>query len=257
MSSTKPAIVIVPGAFYKAWHYSFLHDALVTAGYEVATCDLPSTGGETATSGNGRDVEVVRSAIKAYIARDLNVVVAMHSFGGLTGSSACKGLRPQDQANGKGVVSLVYLCAGVPIEGVSMLGGTGGAHPPWARLMGEPNTGIFMFCDNPPFQPKELFYNDCTPEIAAEATQKLEYWSEGCMWSPCLYTAWMEIESNYLVCELDQALPPQLQEFMVTMEEGKGLWRRVERVRAGHSPFLSTVEETAGFIRRCAGEERM
>jgi pimeloyl-ACP methyl ester carboxylesterase len=254
MSSTKPAIVIVPGAFHHPWHYLPLHDALIKSGYEVTTCDLPSTGPKEPVRSITPDVEVVRKAIQAYIEQGLNVVIVMHSYGGIVGTCASEGFRPEDQASGKGIVSLVYLCAFALDKGVPLLAPNGGKHASWIRPLGaELNTGIFLSWDNPPYTPEEVFYNDVEPAMAEEAVKRLRLFSEDTCHCPVTYAAWKEIESNYLVCELDKAVPPEAEEAMANLSGGK--WKRVEKIKAGHSPFLSRPNETAEFVRRCAGED--
>jgi len=109
MSPEKPAIVLVPGAWHISAHYAATAEYLRTAGYEVTICDMPSVTTKTPLPGMDADIAVVRAAIETYIARDLNVVVVMHSLGGIIGSSACKGLLPADQPNGKGVIKLLYV----------------------------------------------------------------------------------------------------------------------------------------------------
>lgn len=255
MSTTKPAIVIVPGAWHVPSHYSLLHNTLISAGYEATTCTMPSTGPEEPLLDISQDVAVVQKAIQSYIDRDLNVALVMHSLGGLIGSSACKGLRPEDQANGKGVIALAYLTAFAMHEGTSLLGSRPDAkHSPWIRLTGEPGTGVFMCPDNPPYETREVFYNDCAPDVQDAALKEIKWnYSENVRHSPCWYTAWKEIESNYLICEIDNAIPLAAQEAMSGQEGGR--WKRVERMHAGHSPFLSRPEETAVFVRKCAGED--
>lgn len=261
MASSKPAIVIIPGAFYSPWHYRLLHTGLESAGYNVATISLPSTGSTKPEPNMDADVSVAASAIRSYISFGQNVVVAMHSFGGLVGNCGSKGLLPKDTENGKGVVGMVYMCAGVPIEGMSFMDGSGGNHFPWTRLVGEdpqPNSGIFMFCDNNGADPEKLFFHDCEAEVRAEAVKRLQYWSEGCLWSKATFAAWKEVESHYLICTDDQSgLSVEMQEMMTKMGDagGSGKWKFVEKVEASHSPFLSKPEETIRFVRKCCGEE--
>ncbi|KAK5172358.1 uncharacterized protein LTR77_003997 [Saxophila tyrrhenica] len=259
--STKPAVAIVPGAFYERWHYRLLHDGLEKAGYKVTTIALPSTGNEKPTKDLYPDLDTASSAIKSYIDQDLNVVVVMHSYGGLVGSCASKGLLPADQPNGKGVVGLVYLCAGVPMEGYSFIQGVGGQHFPWMTLINAedpsaeaiPNTGIWIWPTGNGTDPGQLFFQDCDAATREEAVKRLGYWSEGCMWTPATFTAWQEIESNYLITLEDVGLPAEQQEMMTQIPGGK--WKRVEKIATGHSPFLSKPDETVAFVRQCCGEE--
>ena len=127
-------------------------------------------------------------------------------------------------------------------------------HGPWVYTSGEPGTNVWMSPGKPPYDPKEVFYNDCTPEQKEAAWKEVRTnYSENVVWTPIPYTAWKNIESNYLICEIDKAIDVKFQEIMSSQEGGK--WKRVERLHCGHSPFLSRPDETAALVRRCAGEE--
>lgn len=257
MASGKPAIVIVPGAWHVPSHYSKLESGLKQAGYEVKTVRNPSAGPPEPFPNMSPDVDAVQDAVKAFIDRGLDVVMAMHSIGGVIGCAAAKGLRPEDQANGKGIIALVYLSAFVVPEGKSMMDlRPKPEHAPWIRLKGEMASGnTFMCCDaQGPDTPKEVFYNDCSPEDQQAAIKDLQWnFSEAVCHDRSSCGPYRDIESNYLICELDVAIPAQVQEYMSSTESGK--WKRVERLKSGHSPFLSRPDETVAFVRRCAGED--
>lgn len=73
------------------------------------------------------------------------------------------------------------------------------------------------------------------------------------MMSPQQYAAWKHIPSTYLICTIDNAISPKIQERMVAQDGAK--WSEVVRLRSGHSPMVSMPEETARIIRRAAGEK--
>ena len=249
MASTKPAVVIVPGAWHVPAHYKILSNGLQSAGYDVTTCDMPSTGPPEPLPDMSEDIAVVQSAIKSYIDKGLNVVLVMHSMGGLIGGSACKGLRPEDQTSGKGIIQLVYLASFAAQEGLTFIQAKPDhEHSSFIHLTG----GMGKSCWMQPIaeDPLNTFYNDCSPEVAKEAWSHVRInFSENLCHHACPYSAWKEIDSNYLVCELDNAIPLPAQEFMSSQEGGR--WRRVERLRSGHSPFLSRPDETIDFVKRC------
>jgi hypothetical protein len=56
-------------------------------------------------------------------------------------------------------------------------------------------------------------------------------------------SAYKYIPSTYLICENDQAAPPQYQEMFATMANS-----HVERCDSGHSPMLSQTEMLVGKI---------
>jgi len=254
MVPDKPAIVLVPGAWHIPAHYAATAAHLRTAGYEITVCDMPSVTAKTPLPGMEADITVVRAAIEAYIARDLNVVVVMHSLGGIIGSSASKGLLPCNQPNGKGVIKLLYVAALILDEGVSMFDFAGGQYSPYARVTGPPGTGVWLRPDNPPYDPSDVFYNDCTAEQAQQATEWLEMeYNENVAHAAVTYAAWKEVESFYLVCGVDGAIAVELQEWFSSLEGGK--WGGVERWECGHVPFVSRPVDVGEWVRRCIGEE--
>ena len=72
-----------------------------------------------------KDVSAVRDAILSEVEKEHNIVVAVHSYGGVPGCEAIKGFTKADQeAKGKkgGVVKLLFICAFVLTEGTSLMG---------------------------------------------------------------------------------------------------------------------------------------
>lgn len=97
----------------------------------------------------------------------------------------------------------------------------------------------------------DIFYNDLPEEKANEWTSKLQYHATGAFFTPQAYSAFKFIPSTYVICELDKAIPAALQEMMATQP---GADMVIEKLNAGHSPFLSMPEETSDIIRKAAGE---
>ena len=240
---------VVSKAWHHPWHYRLLEGALKEASYEVTVCDLPSTGDKQPVKDIWADVDAIKRAVNSYLDRGINVTLVMHSLGGFTGSAAVQGLSIHDRNGLAGITSLVYLCAFVADEGISVLSANGGSHAPFVRSLGQSG---WLAADNPPSTPHEIFYSDLPREIQEANVNRLRLFSEGACHTPNPYAAWKHVESNYLICELDQAIPAQMQEMMLGQPGGK--WKRVEKMEAAHSPFISKPEETAVFVRRCAGE---
>lgn len=59
----KPSVLIVPGAFHTAVHYSSLIDLLETRGFETVCVDLPSAGGGVDSDLQG-DVDAITTAVE-------------------------------------------------------------------------------------------------------------------------------------------------------------------------------------------------
>lgn len=128
----KPTIVLIPGAWHSADCYDILLPHLQRAGYETLPLTLPSVGADPAIQSLDSDVQLIRENITRLISDGKDVVLVMHSYGGIPGSSAVQGLAKTDRkAEGLpgGVAALVYICAWMVAEGKTAReygGGRGG-----------------------------------------------------------------------------------------------------------------------------------
>jgi hypothetical protein len=113
----KPVIVIIPGAWHVPAHYAHLALKLNSAGYTVdciessATCDEKDKA--TPTNTWKADISIIRNAITGHTRAGRDVVVVMHSFGGMAGSEAAYGLGRNDfesEAEGA-VIKLIYMAS--------------------------------------------------------------------------------------------------------------------------------------------------
>jgi hypothetical protein len=87
---------------------------LEKGGYKCIGVNLASVGAEPPLKDFSEDVKAVRDAISSEVEQEHDVVVAVHSYGGVPGCEAIKGFTKEDQAaKGKkgGVVKLLFICA--------------------------------------------------------------------------------------------------------------------------------------------------
>ncbi|KAI6806154.1 hypothetical protein KC332_g13244 [Hortaea werneckii] len=108
----KPVIVIVPGAWHQAIHYQLLADQLQQAGYDVHALTLPCTGDSPKQDVWKDDIAHIRATVEQASNSGRDVVVVMHSRGGLPGGDAVEGMSKADrgqQGKAGGVVHLVYI----------------------------------------------------------------------------------------------------------------------------------------------------
>jgi len=195
-------------------------------GWRVETVDLPSVAPEGAPRhGMHEDAKVVGAAIGAI---DGPVVVVAHSYGDIpVTEAACL----------PNVRRLIYVAAFQLDVGDSLLSAIGGTPPPWWRIEGD----IFR-----PLTPETVFFNDVTDKPVGEleaqtyavATDQLEA------------AAWHQVESTYVVCENDNAIPVFAQEAMARRAT------TVRRLPSGHSPFLSRPADLAGLVAEAATTPR-
>ena len=92
--------------------------------------------------------------------------------------------------------------------------------------------------------PTEIFYNTCTKEVAESAASQLRTQSLEAFNQAITETAWREIDSTYIICERDNAIPVFAQEAMSQR------CSRTLRMDTDHSPFLSAPKELAEMIKR-------
>lgn len=127
--NARTTFVLVPGAWHPPSCFDLVAAPLRAAGYRVVCPALASVGAEPPVTDHQRDVAVVRRAIEEETrGRGQDVVVFMHSYGGLVGTEACRGLAHKrllvDGAKYKGrgggaggVVKLIYCAALMLLEG--------------------------------------------------------------------------------------------------------------------------------------------
>jgi hypothetical protein len=114
--------------------YYNLVKRLQNEGYEVYVNNLPSTSRnppERPASLND-DALFVRGIIESVVDQGKDVLVVTHSYGGVVGTEAAKGVsKAERQADGKlgGITRIAYLTSIVPPEGGSLVGEQGEAPP--------------------------------------------------------------------------------------------------------------------------------
>ena len=202
-----------------AWHGAWCWDALAPKLGDTRTVELPSKGPQRGDL--AADADAVRGAIAAI---DGPVTVVAHSYGGNVASEGVAGAE-----------HIVYVCAFMLDVGESLYAAVGAHDPDWWERSDDGGTIT-------PRRPEEIFFNDCTPEVAAASVARLEPQSAKSFTDPLTRTAWREIPTTYVICERDHAIPAFAQEAM-SARAG-----RVERLDASHSPFLSRPDELAQII---------
>ncbi|GAA5017717.1 alpha/beta fold hydrolase [Streptomyces siamensis] len=218
---SQPTILLVHGAWHGAWCWEKLVAELEVRGWDAATVDLPSASAEAEhPAGMYDDAEAIREKLAGI---DGPVAVVAHSYGGIPATEAA--------AKADNVSRLIYLAAFQLEEGDSLAGQSGGALP-----AGE--TGALP--PNP--EHREYFYNGVTDEDAVWAAERLVPQSIKSFSEPLTATAWKDVESRYIVCELDNALPLQFQQGLAA-RSGKSY-----QLPSGHSAFLSMPAELAEVI---------
>lgn len=220
-------LILVHGAWHDGAGFSMLQEELAKIGIPTQTVELTSVASADQPIGDMyRDAQLVRATVDAI---DGDCFVLGHSYGGL---SLTEGL-----SGAKNVKSLIFLTAFVLDQGETLFAACGSVDPIWWRRNSD-NTRLTA--DNP----VEVFYNTTARELAERAASRLRTQSLEAFNQPIRSVSWKEIDSTYIICEQDNAIPLFAQEAMSQR------CTRAVRINTDHSPFLSAPKELAELIKR-------
>ena len=139
MPATKPTILVLPGAWLNPSTYDAFISRLQHLSFPTAYASYPSLDpANPATADAANDTEaVLKGSLLPLVADEgKDVVIVMHSYGGVPGSSAARGLsKAQRSGEGKsgGVVGLIHVSGFVLPGGASVADGQGGNLPGWVK----------------------------------------------------------------------------------------------------------------------------
>jgi pimeloyl-ACP methyl ester carboxylesterase len=123
MSTVKPIIVLVPGAWHTPEYFGPLISLLSLAGYPCIPISLPSAGAHPAHQSFSEDVAAIRKQITLLVEGGREVVIVMHSGGSVPTTEALRDLSKnerEEQGNKGGVTCLVYIGILLPKAGTSL-----------------------------------------------------------------------------------------------------------------------------------------
>ncbi|MDM4762811.1 alpha/beta hydrolase [Galbitalea sp. SE-J8] len=226
MSTTRPTVVLVHGAFVDGSGWQPVHDILIGDGLEVAVT-------QHSTRSLADDVTEVTQVIES---RGGPVLLVGHSYGGVVITEM--GTHPQ-------VAGLVYVAAFAPDAGESV-----------ATMIADPDPGAPV----PPIVPRtdgslvldrDRFHEGFAADLpAAEArflADSQAPWGGAAVGTPVTEPAWRSKPSWYVVATDDRMIPPAAQQGMAARAGAT-----VETVAASHAVYVSQPDAVAGLIRRAA-----
>ncbi|KAF2999849.1 hypothetical protein E8E13_007393 [Curvularia kusanoi] len=243
--SSKPTIVFVPGAWHKSACYTPVINSLKSRSYPTATAELASTGSFPGIQTWSDDIANIQAVLAPLADAGQQIVVVAHSYGSLPAGEAIKDyLLRAREAEGKkgGVVHLVYISAFVLPPETSLMDALGGNDLPWF-IVSESKGEV------EPRDPATIFYNDLPKEEQDRQIAALETFSYPMYFQKTTWAPYKEVDSSFVYCTIDNAIPLQVQQGMV---KGSGAQFKETTVEAGHSPFLSKVHEVVEAIVRAA-----
>ena len=134
--ATKPLVYVLHGAWHGPSYFETVKAKLHALGYTMACPEQPSTGASPPTKTLYDDAAYVRAELELLIEHGQEVVLVMHSYGGMVGTQAAAGLgkaeRTQRGLSG-GIVRLFYACAFLLPVGSDLCKSLGGSFPPWIK----------------------------------------------------------------------------------------------------------------------------
>ncbi|KAJ5364965.1 uncharacterized protein N7496_010678 [Penicillium cataractarum] len=235
MTSSKPTILFIPGA----WHLPDVFDdtraVLAARGFHSVAVGLPAIGAEPPTKGLVDDTVAVHNEIERLSDEGNQIVVVAHSYGGMVGAGAVKGLGyTERQKAGKdgGVIMLVYMAAFVAKSGTSLLDMLGGKWLPWMKLDGD-----YCRAEAAP----EICYNDPSPQDQEKWSSRTVHTSRAVFEDIVAHEPWHDLACMYLFCEDDKAIPLAVQESMASLLVEYSQFR----CSSSYSPFLSMPDKVA------------
>ncbi|KAJ9272668.1 hypothetical protein DTO212C5_1395 [Paecilomyces variotii] len=233
----KPTILFIHGAWHTPEYFNPVIDKLEKLDYPCCTVSLPSAGGNDSATAKD-DAAVIRKKISELVSDGKEVVLSMHSYGGIPGTMSAEGFLRQDrekEGNRGGVISLVYIAAFLLPEGSSLVSVLG--MPPWIKVEGNRLT---------PTDPRNIFYNDVPPHVADEYISNLSFQALPSFESPLTYPAYQHIPVKYIACELDNSIPIAIQKEMATA--GCSTPADIHYLKTGHSPMVNAPDEVVKII---------
>ena len=205
--------ILVHGLGHGGWCWEKTQDELEARGHEVVAPDLPLTS-------LADDADTVARLVEAHSP----AVLVGHSYGGLVISFAA--------ARSSGTIShLVYLAAAMigPDEDYLAIMAEHDT-PLSAGLIENDGTWLTVSPDNA----ARAFYNECDEQTTQAAVARLRPTSVNChMITEPFPTPWRDIESLFIVCARDGAMPPGAQRMLAKKAA------KVAEIDTDHSPFLS------------------
>ncbi|KPI40573.1 uncharacterized protein AB675_7703 [Cyphellophora attinorum] len=239
----KPTIVWINGSFSPASFYTDVADGIRNRGYDIVVDTLPSSARtppeKPATM--EEDAAYFHDIVERLCDEGKDVVLAMHSYGGVVGSECSRGLSKAERtAAGQrgGITQLVFVTCVVPDVGVSLREVTASGSSPWLILR------------------EDGYMEHIAEESAGTSFSGLPH-AEGVAWvkkmplhslasfeGKLTYAGYKHIPSSWIFCEQDIILPPDFQRSCIErIERESGRQVRVYRLAADHCPNASAPRE--------------
>jgi len=221
MSSNDVTVVLVHGAWADGSSWAKVAAPLVASGFKVIAAQMPLTSLDEDVAAVGRAIERAEGP----------VVLAGHAYGG----AVITAVRSEK------VKALVYVAAGAPDQGETIVEAFYGAAPPPLN----PDSHGLIHLPNEAFS--AAFAPDAGKDELAVLAAVQRPIAIGAITVPMPHPSWRDVPSWFLVAERDQMLPGQTQR------------RMAERMKAvirshpvDHTPLVTAPSLVVGIIAEAA-----
>ncbi|WZH48495.1 Alpha/beta hydrolase fold-1 [Fusarium acuminatum] len=246
-ASLLPTILAVPGAWHTVESFDTVKKIFTDRNYEFVSQNAPGVTDANATV-IGDAASLRTNLLQPLVEAGKDVIVMMHSYGGMYGSQAVQGLSKRErEQSGKqgGVISLIYVSAVTPLEGKTTLDmmGTDAQHlPSWVDY--NENTGLVAFTGA-----KEVMYHDIPDDVSAHYISLLRLQSLNSMNTPVSYSPLtdpnFEGTAGYILCGADRVVPLAGQEQYAAIG---GIQRTILVPQASHAFFATAPNDTVNAV---------
>ncbi|WP_417258093.1 alpha/beta fold hydrolase [Celeribacter sp.] len=233
-----PAYLFIHGSGHGAWCWRDVLAEMTRRGHSARALDLPSHGADD-TPLAAVTLDAYRDAILADIDAHggAPVVLVGHSAGGYPISAAAEAAPDK-------IVRLVYVCAYVPLDGVSLADRRRAAPThPILDLIERTDDGLaFQFITA---KAPDAFFHDCPPEVINFALARIDPQPIAPQETPLMLTAAYEsVPRSFVICDHDRVIPPAYQATMTSD------WptTSVHHLPSSHSPFFSMPKRLVDCI---------
>ncbi|KJZ73458.1 hypothetical protein HIM_07252 [Hirsutella minnesotensis 3608] len=255
MTTQKPSIVLIHGAWHTTAAYRTLLDMLEARGYPTVAPELPSGAAETPPDPPEADIRCAAEAIRTLVeappqegtgaGSGNQVIVIAHSYGGTVATEAVAGLglrERQDRGLLGGVRMVIYVAAFVLQEGAYLDMYAPIETVPWCEYQG--NLKVF----SPGRDIGAVFYPDLAPEERDKWLARCTKHPKVCSFYTPKTTSYDRVDVAYVFCERDEAFPLAGQKAMVQGLKERGVQFREATLDSGHFPMLSMPEALANLV---------
>ncbi|WP_406648061.1 alpha/beta fold hydrolase [Aliisedimentitalea scapharcae] len=226
--------LLIHGSCHGRWCWRFLIAALEAQGHTARAIDLPGHGDDPTPL---TDVTLEMTADAILKASDPGTILLGHSWGGIPISLAA-------EMNPSAMRGLIYLCAYVPVAGLSMIDLRKRARrQPLMGAIVKDELGQSYTID--PDQVPALFYHDCPVDSVALALDRLTPQAIRPQDTALVSTTrWQGVPKAYIRCTKDRTIPPEYQTEMTAD------WPldRVFEMQTSHSPFFADPQGLATLM---------